>query len=160
MTREMAAFTRELLGEDRLQWLRELPRQQVCGSVALVHATPDTCWTSPTPAATDMELEDAYAKLEQKITVYGHIHLPFVRHVSKRTVANSGSVGMPFDGDHRASYLLITGPTAAIVEWNMTSRARFVNSLLRACLTRNGWPESSERRVPKCPEEKSLAAQS
>jgi putative phosphoesterase len=126
VTREMAAVTRELLGEDRLEWLRQLPRQQVCGSVALVHATPHTCWTSPMPDATDTELEEAYAELEPRITVYGHIHLPFVRHVSKRTVANSGSVGLPFDGDHRASYLLITGTTAAIrrVEYDVEGEIR------------------------------------
>src|SRR3954470_16710386 len=41
VTREMAAFTRHSLGENRLGWLRQLPRGQVCGSVALVHATPD-----------------------------------------------------------------------------------------------------------------------
>jgi predicted phosphodiesterase len=60
------------------------------------------------PDATDAELEGAYAGLEHQIAAYGHIHLPFVRHVSKQcTVANSGSVGLPFDGDARASYLLI-----------------------------------------------------
>jgi len=114
MTREMAAQTREWLGEERLDWLRRLPRKQVCGSVAVVHAIPQTCWKSPMPDATDTELDSIYAELEHQIAVYGHIHLPFVRRVSNFTVANSGSVGLPFDGDPRASYILVTGTTATI----------------------------------------------
>src|SRR2546421_217462 len=43
-----------------------------------------------------------------EIVVYGHIHRPFVRRPGERTVTNAGSVGLPFDGDARASYLLIT----------------------------------------------------
>jgi hypothetical protein len=41
--------------------------------------------------------------------------------MSKLIVANSGSVGMPFDGDRRASYLLIDGaePTLRRVEYDV-----------------------------------------
>jgi len=41
------------------------------------------------------------------VAVYCHIHRPFVRPIGDLTVANTGSVGMPIDGDPRASYLLI-----------------------------------------------------
>src|ERR1700693_6173043 len=34
---EMAAATREALGEERLAWLRGLPRMQIHGPMALVH---------------------------------------------------------------------------------------------------------------------------
>ncbi len=34
----------------------------------------------------------------------GHTHMPFVRWVHGMLVVNAGSVGMPFDGDTRASY--------------------------------------------------------
>ena len=33
---------------------------------------------------------------------------------AQMTLVNSGSVGMPFDSDYRASYALIDGPTAQI----------------------------------------------
>ena len=126
VTRDMADFTRERLGHDRLQWLRQLPRQQVCDSVAVVHASPATCWTSPIPEATDVEFQSTYTELAHPIAIYGHIHLPFVRQLSNLTVANSGSVGMPFDGDPRASYLLITGTNAAIrrVEYDVEQEIR------------------------------------
>ncbi|MCS7060057.1 MAG: metallophosphoesterase [Anaerolineae bacterium] len=34
----------------------------------------------------------------------GHTHMPFIRLVNQTLVVNAGSVGMPFDGDTRASY--------------------------------------------------------
>ncbi len=45
--REMAAATREALGEERLAWLRGLPRVQIHGPVALVHASPESSWRAP-----------------------------------------------------------------------------------------------------------------
>lgn len=46
---EMAAYTREALGEERLAWLRALPRMQVRVGVALVHASPESLWRAPGP---------------------------------------------------------------------------------------------------------------
>jgi predicted phosphodiesterase len=39
--------------------------------------------------------------------VYCHIHRPFIRDLGEFVVANTGSVGLPWDGDTRASYLWI-----------------------------------------------------
>jgi len=119
-TREMARVTREWLGDERLAWLRELPFRQVQDSVHLVHAHPESCWSAPNPDAIDADLE-CYRALNRPIAAYGHIHLPYIRKMSNLTVANSGSVGMPFDGDRRASYLLIDGvePTVRRVEYDV-----------------------------------------
>jgi predicted phosphodiesterase len=38
----------------------------------------------------------------------GHTHLPLIRHIDDTLVVNVGSVGLPFDGDHRAAYGQIT----------------------------------------------------
>jgi putative phosphoesterase len=105
--REMAAATRELLGEERLAWLRDLPLIHVHDPVAIVHATPGDPWSAPSSQASDEELVSRYSSLNQPIIIYGHIHQPFVRLIGSLTVANSGSVGLPYDGDRRASYLLI-----------------------------------------------------
>ena len=103
----MAAWTREALGDQRLAWLRELPRAQRRESMALVHASPDDLWRAPAPEATDEELTEIYTPLDRKIAVYAHIHRPFIRTLPGITVANTGSVGLPHDGDPRASYLLV-----------------------------------------------------
>ena len=118
---EMAAATREDLGEDRLTWLRGLPRVQTCNSLALVHASPESLWRAPAPEASDDELESVYAPLGQPAAIYGHIHRSYIRNVSKMLVANTGSVSLSYDGDCRAAYLLLDDSTPAIrrVEYDL-----------------------------------------
>jgi predicted phosphodiesterase len=113
---EIAVAERGALGEERLQWLRSLPRVQNSGAMALVHASPESLWRAPAPTASDAELESVYAPLGQPIAVYAHIHKPYIRKMpvtnaaiafSTMTVTNTGSVSLSYDGDPRASYLLL-----------------------------------------------------
>ena len=105
--REMTAFTRDLLGGERVAWLGGLPRSVVCPPVALVHASPASAWRSPSADASNAELASTYRRLGEPLAAYGHIHQPFVRDAGGLTVLNTGSVSQSFDGDPRASYLLI-----------------------------------------------------
>jgi putative phosphoesterase len=107
-TREIAAVERERLGKPRLEWLRELPRIRSGNGLVLVHATEESTWRAPGVQATDNDLDLAYARLNARMVVYGHVHRPFVRTLDRFTVANSGSVSLSYDGDPRASYLLIS----------------------------------------------------
>jgi putative phosphoesterase len=107
MLEEMAAWTRERLGEERLSWLRSLPLQQPGTDFALVHASPNNCWRSPNPESPDADLDSVYAPLHRPLVVYGHVHRGFIRTIGNLSVANSGSVSQSFDGDPRASYLLV-----------------------------------------------------
>ena len=99
--------TKELLGEERLAWLRELPPERREDGLVLLHAGPGDLWRAPLPEASDDELLETYGGLAAELVVYGHIHRPYVRELPQLTVANSGAAGMPFDGDWHASYLLI-----------------------------------------------------
>src|SRR5258708_2268729 len=119
--REMAAATREALGEERLTWLRALPRAQIHDPMALVHASPESRWRAPAPEASDAELESIYSPLGQRIAVYAHIHRPYIRSVSGMIVANTGSVSLSYDGDRRAAYLLLdeSYPTIRLVEYDV-----------------------------------------
>jgi predicted phosphodiesterase len=133
--REMAAATRTMLGEERIAWLRGLERVQIQGPMALVHASPESAWRAPTPEATDAELESVYAPLGQPIAIYGHIHRPYIRRVPspqvrERLVANTGSVGLSYDGDRRASYLLLDGlsPTIRRVEYDVEKEMKALSS--------------------------------
>ncbi len=134
---EMAAATRDALGEERLVWLRSLPRRQVRGPVALVHASPESLWRAPGPEATDAELEAVYSGLGLAVVVYGHIHRPYVRTMSV-TVANSGSVGLSYDGDQRASYALLDDfkPTIRRVEYDVEKE---IKALSMSRLPRADW---------------------
>jgi predicted phosphodiesterase len=76
--------------------------------------------------ASDEELRSTYAPLGAAIVVYGHIHSPYVRRVGEMTVANTGSVSQSYDGDRRASYLVIEGERVSIrrVEYDVESEAK------------------------------------
>lgn len=124
--REMAAATREALGEERLAWLRDLPTVLIRDALAIVHASPNDLWSAPSSQAGDEELNSRYSPLGRPIVVYGHTHLPFIRTIGALTVANSGSVGLPYDGDRRAGYLLIDGLDLEIrrVEYDLAGELR------------------------------------
>ena len=128
--RETAVWTRSALGEERLAWLRELPRVQIHGPMALVHASPESTWRAPEPEASDGEFESVYKPLGKPIVIYGHVHRGFIRSVSGMIVANSGSVSLSYDGDPRASYLLLDGWTPSIrrVEYDVDQELKALSS--------------------------------
>jgi predicted phosphodiesterase len=111
-----ASLTRELLGAERMEWLQGLPQEWFSEdqSAAVLHASPGDLWKPLLPDADDRAFADVYGEIPTSVAVYGHIHRPFVRALSDITVANSGSVGMPYDGDPRASYLLIEDRRARV----------------------------------------------
>ena len=88
--------------------------------------------------ASNDELRSAYAPLHAPVVVYGHIHVPYIRRLADITVANTGSVSQSYDGDRRASYLVIDGETLTIrrVEYDVESEAQ---DLLRSGLPHADW---------------------
>lgn len=118
---ETSAATRDALGPDRIAWLGSLPMVVRHEALALVHASPETTWESPEPDASDEQLASVYGSLGAPLVVYCHIHKPFVRRVQGMTIANAGSVSLSFDGDWRASYLLIDDdqPSIRRIEYDL-----------------------------------------
>ena len=111
--------TKKMIGPSRLEWLRALPtylrlEDLHYENLALMHASPGNLWRAPMDTADDSELETTYKPMNAGIIVYCHIHRPFIRKVGGMTVCNTGSVGSPYDGDPRASYLLIDDGKPAI----------------------------------------------
>ena len=130
--------TRASLGEERLRWLEGLPCLYSQPGFSLVHASPDDLWHAPMPNASDDELQKTYAPLRARIVVYGHIHRPYVRRLQGMTVANTGGVSQSYDGDRRASYLVIEGEsvTNRRVEYDVESEAK---ELLHSGLPHADW---------------------
>jgi diadenosine tetraphosphatase ApaH/serine/threonine PP2A family protein phosphatase len=92
---------RELLGDELADRLAALPEQAVLDEVRYCHASPPSDMRPFFPEPGDDE-EELLAGVEEKRVVAGHIHVQFARE----RVLNPGSVGMPWDGDHRAAYAL------------------------------------------------------
>lgn len=146
----IADWTCEALGEERMGWLRGLPGEVRRGEVALVHARPGDLWTAPAPDAGEVELAAAYAGLTAPVAVYGHIHQPFVRAAGGRTVANTGGVSMSYDGDRRASYLLVDNgaPRVRRVDYDVEREAA---ALLRARVPGAEWIAATLRAARPLP---------
>jgi putative phosphoesterase len=123
---QLGPWASEQLGDERTSWLRRLPERQSEGDLRLVHASPGNLWQAPAPDASGQELTQTYRSLSGPLIAYGHIHRPFIARSGDLTVANSGSVGMPFDGDPRASYLLIDDgrPVVQRVEYDREAARR------------------------------------
>jgi predicted phosphodiesterase len=99
------AQAHEITAEDE-KWLVNLPLgHSGPGSILLVHASPGSPFSAPQPEdpASAFEIYEGRASL----VVYGHIHRAFTRRLQEGTlVCNTGSVGLPKDGDS-ACYLVI-----------------------------------------------------
>ena len=123
---DIAPRTRELVGEGRLSWLRTLPEQLCFDGITVLHASPGDLWRAPLSDANDNELIETYAKLKTRVVVYGHIHRPYVRTLNSVTIVNSGSVGLSWDGDRRASYVLLEDGKCTIrrVDYNIEQEIR------------------------------------
>ena len=102
------AAAREALGAELVADLAALPAEHVSGRTLACHGSPPSDVRSflPEPAEDEQELLEG---VEAARVLFGHTHLPFARTSGVRGIelVNPGSVGMPFDGDPRASYALV-----------------------------------------------------
>jgi predicted phosphodiesterase len=135
---ELIPPTLASIGRERLLWLEGLPLLYSPEGFSLVHASPHDLWRAPMPNASDDELQSTYASVRAQITVYGHIHRPYIRRLPGMIVANAGSVSQSYDGDRRASYLVIDGESISIrrVEYDVEKEAE---ELLRSQLPHADW---------------------
>ena len=142
--------TRQMIGASRLEWLRALPpdlrfEELRHESLALVHASPGNLWRAPMDTADDAELDNTYKQLNAAVVVYCHIHRPFIRKIGNMTVCNTGSVGSPYDGDPRDSYLLIDNgqPETRRVEYDVEKE---VGRLLSSDYPQKEWIAEMRRK--------------
>lgn len=104
-------YNKQNLSTEEQTWLAELPTEFYYKNdslkAELYHASPDSLWKITWPWSTIDELDELHKEDTSNMVIYGHIHHAFTRTVKGRLIVNSGSIGLPFDGDHRASYVII-----------------------------------------------------
>jgi predicted phosphodiesterase len=104
------AAAREELGDGLVTSLLALPESTLIDDRTRAwHGSPisDVRSFAPEPAEDEEELLKNVVELR---LVFGHTHIPFQRKSAGHggiELVNPGSVGMPFDGDHRAAYALM-----------------------------------------------------
>jgi predicted phosphodiesterase len=97
------------LGDELVQELFGLAETTTIDGTLYCHASPQSDMQSffPKPGELDAEL---LMGVEAPRVVFGHTHLQFTRTgPGGIELVNPGSVGMPWDGDHRAAYAVIDG---------------------------------------------------
>jgi predicted phosphodiesterase len=77
------------------------------GEVRVVHASMRGNRDNILPRTPDSTLREQIAPAPA-VFAMGHTHVPLVRRIDDTLVVNAGAVGMPFDGDVRASYARLT----------------------------------------------------
>jgi putative phosphoesterase len=101
--------SREMIGEELRRELAGLPESTTRDATLFCHASPLSDMDSFYPRPQDSDAE-RLAGAEAVRVVFGHTHLEFERRGPNGIqLVNPGSVGMPLDGDHRASYAVVDG---------------------------------------------------
>ncbi len=139
-----------ILGPRDVADLAKLPESALIGEATRAwHGSPvsDVRSFLPEPQAEDAEL---LAGVTEHRLVFGHTHLPFQRFADPPGVelVNPGSVGMPFDGNPRASWALIDDDGAVQhrrVRYDHAASARRV----RALAGEDRWGEVVAQRIER-----------
>jgi predicted phosphodiesterase len=134
------------LGPTLVAELGALPEQIVLDGTRYCHASPVSDLKSflPEPAADE---DDLLAGVAERRIVFGHTHLAFRRRRSDGIeLVNPGSVGMPFDGDHRAAYALVR-PDGTLEPRRVGYDHEASAAAVRERFGEAAWAVRSERRL-------------
>jgi predicted phosphodiesterase len=102
-------WTREHLSAEHAAVLEQLPLEMSLTwadlpAVRLVHGIPGNFFIGLRPNVPEGWASQRLAGVVEPVFVAGHTHDPMIRPIGRWLVVNAGSVGMPYDGDVRASY--------------------------------------------------------
>ena len=105
---------RAALTDEQIDFLYTLPERFAVdvdglGQVLFCHATPRNDLDLVTPLTPDERLAAILAGVRAKAVVAGHTHVQDDRRAAGVRWVNAGSVGMPYQGDAAAFWLLVDG---------------------------------------------------
>ena len=137
---------RAALGDETVDDLASLPFSLPIEGLLVCHGSPlsDVDSFAPDDGSRDEALLDG---TDARRVLFGHTHLPFARTSSEGVeLVNPGSVGMPFDGDPRASYALLDDDGALVhrrVEYDVAASAARVRAI------GEDWSDIVARRIER-----------
>jgi predicted phosphodiesterase len=110
------AWMQAQLGPERVAFLAGLPFSHRISPASdhdllVVHANPTDLDQAIYPNLPDAELDElllGQGEPDWEVLAFGHVHVPFTRRWRERLLADVGSVGLPMDGDPRATYAVFT----------------------------------------------------
>jgi putative phosphoesterase len=107
---EFLARARSELGEEAIEFLYALPPTQRVGDVLYCHASPRNDVDIFTERTPEERIAFLFDELDVPTVVCGHTHMQFDRDVAGVRVVNAGSVGMPYEEEPGAYWLLDLEP--------------------------------------------------
>jgi diadenosine tetraphosphatase ApaH/serine/threonine PP2A family protein phosphatase len=142
------------LTQNDLSWLSSLPDLILWEDACLVHDSPidrllprkwfipgvnekykDLChhYRGIYPYISGDELEDLLSLMESRDlrrSFSGHTHEPFIHHLGQVLLCNTGSVGMPLDGDYRPSWVLVEDDSVSLrrVDYGLNQIFRLIDA--------------------------------
>lgn len=104
----------EALSEEQAAYVSGLPRWLVIQEPGLpalhiTHGSPLALNDGLGPWLSESELLERAEQVPEPVLIGAHTHRPFDRWVHGHWVLNCSAVGVPYNGDPRAQYLLLTG---------------------------------------------------
>jgi predicted phosphodiesterase len=120
------------------------------GRIVAVHATAVDDETNLLPSTRDEVVRAHVAGLDAYLILYGHTHVPLDRTVDALRLVNGGSVGLPLDGDPRASYATLDfeGAECAVTLRRVTyDREAVISELVRVGHPGSEWSTQVLRRA-------------
>lgn len=104
-------WTVSKLDEESIEYLDNLPEKLNLSfdnvDIYAFHATPNSLFDVVAPDENDETLKEKMIVNKADIYIYGHIHKPYIRFINGKCIINTGSVGLPFDGLDKASYVIV-----------------------------------------------------
>jgi putative phosphoesterase len=98
--------TRAALTDEQIAFLHANPPTVQIGRVLYCHATPRNDVDIFTERTPDEPLIPIFAGVDADVIVCGHTHSQFERTIAGKRVINSGSVGIPYEDEPGAYWLL------------------------------------------------------
>ncbi len=103
---EVVEAARSKLSEAEIEFLHRLPPTQRIGDVLYCHASPRNDLDIFTERTPEERIAVLFDGLDVPTVVCGHTHMQFERTVGGVRVINAGSVGIPYEEEPGAYWLL------------------------------------------------------
>lgn len=105
-------WTAEHLEPQHLAEIEALPAERRiefgdAPTILLLHGLKENPFEGLTPDMSDEQIQAKIANIDEPVIVTAHTHVPLKRLIGNQQVFNPGSVGMPYNGDPRAHYMLL-----------------------------------------------------
>lgn len=124
-------ITNALLGHQWIQVIASLPdalslRFRDAPPIYVTHGIPNNPWQAIYPQTPIADIQTWLNDVTETTVILAHSHVAMERHMDRWHIFNAGSVGVPLDGEHSASYMILEGTDAG---WSLLEHQRIAFDL-------------------------------